>query len=155
MIECVPPPSCDCLTDPLLCLLVEVAEAEKVEVTGDADLVRVCEGVAETAGCEGDGEGEERGSFLSEFTDNGRPLLLCAWANAMIPVCLSHRIQKDRDPVPHTSDCDPVYYNRLLQNAITCLSYNSGTPVLKPKQLHSYNNSPNPNTPQKPQRRRA
>lgn len=77
--ERVPPPSCDCLTDPLLCLLVLVAGAANVAVAGAADLVRVCDGVA--AGWEGDGDGEER-SFLSEFTDRGRPLL-CACANAM------------------------------------------------------------------------
>lgn len=111
--EIVPPPSCDCLTDPLLCLLVLVAEAETEVVTGEADLVCVCEGVA--AGWEGDGDGEMRGrSFFSEFTDRGRPVL-CAWANAMLPVYLPHGIQKDRSS--SQSNLDPV--NRLpVQNKI-------------------------------------
>lgn len=60
-----------------------VAGAENVEVAGEADLVRVCAGVA--AGWDGDGDGEDRleeleelSPFLSEeFTDKGRPLL-CA-----------------------------------------------------------------------------
>jgi hypothetical protein len=69
----------------LLCLLVEVVDAEEVEETGDADLVRACEGVAPDAtACNGDCDGDDPALvdwFLREFTDSGR--LLCACANAI------------------------------------------------------------------------
>jgi hypothetical protein len=91
--EDLPPPSCDCLEDPLLWRLVDGADDEEDDEEGDADFGREGAGMEEATGWEGVGPAPIDW-FFREFTDRGR--FLCAWANAILRLHLPHHIQKDR-----------------------------------------------------------
>ena len=112
--EGLPPPSCDCLADPLLWRLVDGADDEEDDEEGDADFGREGVGVEGATGWVGGGPAR----FFREFTDRGR--FLCTWANAILRVCLPHHIQKVRcQPTVglHTRGSNPL--NSLPGSRIT------------------------------------